>query len=333
MPGAGKSFICYSRSDSSFAVKLAKNLRNNGADIWMDQFDIPPGVDWDTAISTALEKCHSLIVVLSPEAFASGNVLNEISYARDKDMRIIPLMLKTCRVPLIITRKNYIDFRTEADKGLEKLLHYLNNPETAIEVDQRPRNYKRIIVIVAAAIVCSGIVVYAVNQFNQSKEIITSADSLQIKKAIVDTAGKQDSTDSVAHILHPQPPDSVVKLTTPKTFSADFAGADIVKTIAGKTGLMKKIGSANYRITLSYNENKIIHNADNTAYMLADCFPIIKINGIFCTEATCCKIESSEWVPNKSMVADYANTAVRASAAKCYRNHLNTIIACLPQKQ
>ena len=330
MPGAGKSFICYSRSDSSFALKLAKNLRNNKADIWMDEFDIPPGVDWDTAIATALEECHSLIVLLSPEAIASGNVLNEISYARDNNMRIIPLMLKTCRVPLIITRKNYIDFRTDAGKGLEKLLYYLNNPEkTEIGIAPPYRNYKLIFAFVAAAIVCSGIVFYRVDNFNRSKERESGTADVKIKKNNLDTAGRKDSTGPVAGVVSPPPHDSAVKPVAPKTFSADFASADIIKMITAKTGLVNKVGSANYRITLSYKETNIQSNTTNTAYMLTGCFPIIKINGVFCTEATCCKIESSVWAPNKSMVIEQANKDIRASAVKCYRYHIKNIIACL----
>ena len=42
-----KIFFSYSRADSPFALTLAKDLREAGADIWIDQLDIPAGSHWD----------------------------------------------------------------------------------------------------------------------------------------------------------------------------------------------------------------------------------------------------------------------------------------------
>ena len=36
-----KVFFCYARADSEFALKLANDLRSAGANIWIDQLDIP----------------------------------------------------------------------------------------------------------------------------------------------------------------------------------------------------------------------------------------------------------------------------------------------------
>ena len=39
----GKTFFSYSRDDSEFVLKLAKDLRAAGADVWLDQLDIGAG--------------------------------------------------------------------------------------------------------------------------------------------------------------------------------------------------------------------------------------------------------------------------------------------------
>ena len=49
-----KIFFSYSRADSPFALTLAKDLREAGADIWIDQLDIPAGSHWDAAVEKAL---------------------------------------------------------------------------------------------------------------------------------------------------------------------------------------------------------------------------------------------------------------------------------------
>lgn len=47
-------FFSYSRSDSEFVLKLAKDLRDAGVSIWLDQLDIAPGSHWDASIEKAL---------------------------------------------------------------------------------------------------------------------------------------------------------------------------------------------------------------------------------------------------------------------------------------
>ena len=41
------TFISYSRANSDFAVRLAKDLKAVGHEIWLDQLDIPTGARWD----------------------------------------------------------------------------------------------------------------------------------------------------------------------------------------------------------------------------------------------------------------------------------------------
>jgi len=60
------AFFSYSRRDSDFALKLAKDLRAAGTGVWLDQLDIAAGEHWDSAIEKALAKCSVILVILSP---------------------------------------------------------------------------------------------------------------------------------------------------------------------------------------------------------------------------------------------------------------------------
>jgi len=111
-----KIFFSYAREDSDFALKLAKALRAAGADLWIDQLDIPAGRRWDRAVEEALEACSRMLVVLSPEAVDSPNVMDEVWRRRGgrgrKDLTGLPLHVaapskgtaggtrKTCQVGL-----------------------------------------------------------------------------------------------------------------------------------------------------------------------------------------------------------------------------------------
>src|SRR3954470_22639237 len=77
-----KIFFSYSRTDASeFALRLYNDLKNAGADVWIDQLDIKPGARWDVEIGEALETCTYVLFVASEKAVQSNNVLDEVFYA------------------------------------------------------------------------------------------------------------------------------------------------------------------------------------------------------------------------------------------------------------
>ena len=59
-------FISYARRDERFVLHLAARLKEHGVPIWLDQWDIPSGADWDHYIEEAIKHCQGMIVVLSP---------------------------------------------------------------------------------------------------------------------------------------------------------------------------------------------------------------------------------------------------------------------------
>src|SRR6186997_1698708 len=104
-----KIFFSYSRNDSVFALKLAKDLKQAGADIWIDQIDIPIGNHWDSTIEKALDSSICVLVILSPSSIGSANVMDEVSYALDSGKKIVPVILEDCPPPLRLRRLQRID--------------------------------------------------------------------------------------------------------------------------------------------------------------------------------------------------------------------------------
>src|SRR5688572_4679358 len=114
-------FVSYARSDSQFALKLARDLREAGVNLWIDQFNIPIGARWDRSVEAALNACPSFLVILSPLAVDSENVMDELSFALSKNKKIVPVLYQNCAIPLRLTRFQYIDFTADYDTGFPKL--------------------------------------------------------------------------------------------------------------------------------------------------------------------------------------------------------------------
>ncbi len=103
-------FLCYARQDEDFVLKLAANLKQRGAPIWLDQWDIPPSADWDLTIDDALYDCARFLIVLSPAARASREVRGELRTALDEDKPIVPVLYQACRVPRQLRLIQHVDF-------------------------------------------------------------------------------------------------------------------------------------------------------------------------------------------------------------------------------
>lgn len=135
------AFFCYSRNDSDFALRLAKDLRKAGVKLWMDQLDIKPGSHWDASVEKGLNAANCMIIILSPDSISSNNVMDEVSYALEGGKRVIPVLLKECNTPFRLRRLQRIDFTNDYNNGFSQLLETLdyspvNTPDPNPPVDE-----------------------------------------------------------------------------------------------------------------------------------------------------------------------------------------------------
>jgi TIR domain len=93
------AFISYSNSDAAFALKLANDLKSAGASVWLDKLDLIAGEPWNLAVEQALKRCPRMLVILSRASVQRENVLNEVSFALDKQKTVVPILYQECEVP------------------------------------------------------------------------------------------------------------------------------------------------------------------------------------------------------------------------------------------
>jgi hypothetical protein len=115
-----------------------------------------------------------------------------------------------------------------------------------------------------------------------------------------------------------------------KTFSMNFDNPSIRHSIE-KANFSYKTGPADYKITISYNKNRIIENSDAGTFKLEECYPEILVNGNHCITVNEYKIQGTYWVKNKSQVVSYASQQLRDIPDAYLSNKAKNILSCLPK--
>jgi WD40 repeat protein len=130
-----KVFVSYSRKDEEFARRLATDLDRMGADLWIDTDDIPPGVNWSTAVQQGLDACEVLVLIVSPDSIESKNVEDEWQYFRDEGKLIVPVIWRLVpKLHFQLRRIQHVDFAAqEYDLALSQLRTRLFGGDTAAD--------------------------------------------------------------------------------------------------------------------------------------------------------------------------------------------------------
>jgi TIR domain len=102
----------------------------------MDRLDIKPGQRWDRAVEDALAKCPQLLVILSPAAVESTNVMDEVSLGLEEGKTVLPVKYRDCKIPFRLRRLQYVDLTRNYDEGLSRLLETLGFAVPPSEIHQ-----------------------------------------------------------------------------------------------------------------------------------------------------------------------------------------------------
>jgi len=109
-------FISYAREDQEFVLGLATALRERGVKMWVDQWEIQSGANWDASIDQALSASGAFLIVLSPAAVDSPEVQGELRVALEEGKVIVSVLRRPCRVPRRLRLLQYIDATSQAEQ-------------------------------------------------------------------------------------------------------------------------------------------------------------------------------------------------------------------------
>lgn len=115
-----KLFISYNHDDKEFARRLAVDLQRLGIDIWLDELQCEIGCSLFEAVQRGISASEYVGVVLTPSSVASPWVQKEVEAALGEEVKrnrvkVLPLLLADCEVPLFLAGRKYVDFRNRAE--------------------------------------------------------------------------------------------------------------------------------------------------------------------------------------------------------------------------
>ncbi len=132
-------FISYSRKNLDFVKHLVNDLKTAGLKVWYDVSDLEVGKRWVTEIEGAIRQSQYFIVILSPDSIKSEWVEIEFLSAKKYKLKIIPLLLQSCDLPMWCNNLQHIDIQGKNYElrfgELKKALNIEEQIETSDKVD------------------------------------------------------------------------------------------------------------------------------------------------------------------------------------------------------
>ena len=91
-------FLSYSHRNADAAAEAIRWMKAAGFRVWYDE-GVIPATEWDENIAQAIENCSYLIALISEAYLASANCLDELNYARDRNIPLLLIYLEDVSLP------------------------------------------------------------------------------------------------------------------------------------------------------------------------------------------------------------------------------------------
>ena len=91
-------FLSYSHRNADAAAEVIRYMKAAGFRVWYDE-GVIPATQWDENIARAIENCDYLIALISEDYLSSANCLDELNYARDRNIPMLLIYLEDVSLP------------------------------------------------------------------------------------------------------------------------------------------------------------------------------------------------------------------------------------------
>lgn len=102
-------FLSHSTQDNEWCRPLVATLKSSGFDVWYDEQGLTGGTAWVQTLQREVQARDVFIVVLSPEAWASPWVQEEVQLAIATRRMILPILHKATNVGGFLVTRQWID--------------------------------------------------------------------------------------------------------------------------------------------------------------------------------------------------------------------------------
>ena len=123
-------FISHRKADAALAQRLAEQLRDEGFDVWFDEWRIDLGDSIVAKIDEGLEEAKYLVLCYSDAGIHSPWMSREWMSALARqlsgaDVKLLPIRLSGGTPPAILADIKYADLAADWDRGFADLLRAL----------------------------------------------------------------------------------------------------------------------------------------------------------------------------------------------------------------
>jgi hypothetical protein len=141
-------FISHASEDNAAAKRLAKRLKDDGFDPWLDLDRLLPGQDWNLEIEKAMRASGAILLCFSEESVAKESYIQK-EYKRAMRIQeekpegtifVIPLRLDKCELPFFIREIQWVDY----PEGYEKLIVALQVRAGGTLTKEKPETKKEL---------------------------------------------------------------------------------------------------------------------------------------------------------------------------------------------
>lgn len=124
-------FISHTADDKEIARKLAEQIRDAGAMVWLADEKLLPGDSIANEISKAIQASDAMLLLVSGDHSTKRWLSAEVATAMAQGKRILPVILdKTAELPILLRDKLYLDLSINPDFGAaaQKIIQSLSRP-------------------------------------------------------------------------------------------------------------------------------------------------------------------------------------------------------------
>lgn len=125
-------FISYTESDQAWAEWVADKVSEAGHEPIMQHRDSPPGENFVLWVNDQLNHSDIVMPLYSEAYFKSNWCTTEWTNAMSANKYIIPIKIRPCELPAVLTSITYLDVTGRSEKSIGRLLNTgLGTPEKA----------------------------------------------------------------------------------------------------------------------------------------------------------------------------------------------------------
>ncbi len=125
-------FVSYSSEDKLFVDALVNALENSKLRCWYAPRDIPAGVNWPSAIASAIRQIPVMLLVFSTSANNSQEVSRELTLASNNNCVVLPVRIENVlpnnEMEYHLTNRHWLDvYDLEFENAIGKVLEVVNS--------------------------------------------------------------------------------------------------------------------------------------------------------------------------------------------------------------